>query len=157
MKTFTDAKGREWAVAINLATAMRIRDIGNVDLLRLDMGKLPELGELIEDPYRMFDVLWACVHPQAQSLGVSKDDFGEQLFGDHLFEATNAVLDELCRFTPDPKNRDLFIRAINISRQKSQQARENLNRALDQVEAGSRTDGSSSGAQQAASESIPAT
>jgi len=152
MKTFTDSKGREWAVAINLATATRIRDIGNVDLLRLDMGKLPELGELINDQYRMFDVLWACVYPQAQRLGVSKEEFGEELFGDHLFEATNAVLDELCRFTPDPKNRDLFIRAISISRQKSQQARESLTRALDQVEAGSQTAGNSSGEQPGVSE-----
>ena len=43
MKTFTDAAGRTWTIALNLGTAMAVKDKLGVDLLQPEDGDPPVL------------------------------------------------------------------------------------------------------------------
>lgn len=98
MRTFKDSEGREWAIAINVATARRVKDLAGVDLLSASDGKL--LHELADDPMLLANVLWAIVQPQAQSRNVSDEQFGEALSGESIDKATTALLQELVDFFP---------------------------------------------------------
>src|SRR5690606_36486963 len=98
MRTFKDSEGREWAIAINVATARRVKDLAGVDLLSASDGKL--LHELADDPMLLANVLWAIVQPQAQSREVSDEQFGQALGGESIDKATTALLQELVDFFP---------------------------------------------------------
>ena len=64
MKTFTDAAGRTWTIALNLGTAMAVKDKLGVDLLQPEAGDPPLLTRLGTDELLLGEVLCALLGEQ---------------------------------------------------------------------------------------------
>lgn len=96
MRTFSDTQGRQWSVDLNIGAIKRVKSLVGVDLLQTKDGQL--LISLADDPVKLADVLFAIVQPQAQSRGVSDEDFGAALGGDTIRLATEAFVEELIDF-----------------------------------------------------------
>ena len=113
MRTFHDNAGRNWTVTLNVATLKRIRALTGIDLINiisLDEHRKPNvelLERLSEDPILLVDVLYAACKPEADSQSVTDEQFGAAMAGDAIEHATNALLDELVSFFPDPKRKVL--------------------------------------------------
>ena len=113
MKNFHDNAGRNWTVTLNVATLKRIRALTGIDLINiisLDEHRKPNvelLERLSEDPILLVDVLYAACKPEADSQSVTDEQFGAAMAGDAIEHATNALLDELVSFFPDPKRKVL--------------------------------------------------
>ncbi|MBA2481228.1 MAG: hypothetical protein H0V44_11245 [Planctomycetes bacterium] len=103
MRTFTDATGRAWSIAITVDTLKRVRALVQIDLLDVLGGHL--LETLSSDPVVLCDVLFAAVKPEADARQVSDVDFGRAMAGDAIEQATRALLDDLVDFFPQPKRR----------------------------------------------------
>lgn len=108
MRTFTDALDREWALTLNVASARRIRDLAEVDLLHIDGDVLQRLAD---DPAGLADVLCALCRPQIEAAGLDDERFAEGLAGDAIDRATEALLQELVAFFPQPR-RGLMEKAL---------------------------------------------
>ena len=98
MKTFTDSQGRTWNVVINVSAVKRVRDILDVDLLDVANGDL--LSRLADDPCVLVDVLFALCKPEADTKGITDEDFGRGMVGGVLDEASSALMKELLDFFP---------------------------------------------------------
>ena len=101
MKTFTDNAGRTWTVTVNVDAIKRVRDLVDVNLLDVVGGGSGRLLErLTTDPIVLCDVLFALCKPEADTKGISDEDFGRAMGGDALDGATTALLEELVAFFP---------------------------------------------------------
>lgn len=105
MKTFKDNEGREWVVAINVAQHKRVRDLAGVDIYALVDDDFQGLAALTRDVAKLVDVLYVLCRDQAEKRGVSDWDFGAAIAGDTILAASDAFLDELVDFFPDPRVR----------------------------------------------------
>ena len=59
MKTFTDAAGRTWTLALTLGTAMKVKAKLDIDLLQPEAGDPPLLTRLGTDEMLLGEVLCA--------------------------------------------------------------------------------------------------
>lgn len=101
MKTFKDSEGRPWEINLNIATVKRVRDLVNVDLLKLDEakdGNPPLLTLLAVDIELLCNVVFACVKPKADERNVTDVQFGESLGGDAILAARSTFFDVLVDF-----------------------------------------------------------
>jgi hypothetical protein len=85
----------------------RVKQLTGVLLTSLVEDKLLPLAELIGDPVRLVDTLYAIVQPQADAAGVTDEQFGRSLGGDSLEQAANAFVEGLLDFFPS-RQRDLL-------------------------------------------------
>lgn len=116
MRTFNDNAGRTWTIAINVAAIKRVRGLLNVDLYKLVDDGFKPLGALVGDPVMLADVLYCLCKEEADARNVSDEDFGRAMFGDAIHQATEAFLEELIDFFPDPKVRRSLRKIIAESR-----------------------------------------
>jgi hypothetical protein len=105
MRTFTDNAGRVWTVAIHAASIKRVQGLLKVNLYKLIDDNFKGLGELLADIIQLVDVLYCLCKEEADAKNVSDEDFGRALGGDALYRATDAFLEELIDFFPDPRAR----------------------------------------------------
>ncbi len=103
MKTFKDNAGRTWTVGIDVAAIKRVRSLVDVDLMSAVEGKL--LERLVSDPVLLCDVIYCVCKPEADSKGVSDEEFGRAMAGDAVDHATTALLEELVDFFPQARRR----------------------------------------------------
>lgn len=96
MKTFTDKAGRVWTLDVTVACVERVRSLASFDPMSIVEPKA--IDSLINDPVVLCDVLYAAIKPQADSLGVTDEQFGQSLGGDELDAALSALLEELVGF-----------------------------------------------------------
>jgi hypothetical protein len=116
MRTFNDNAGRTWTIAINVAAIKRVRGLLNVDLYKLVDDGFKPLGALVGDPVQLADVLYCLCKEEADAKKISDEDFGRALAGDAIHQATEAFLEELIDFFPDPKVRRSLRKIIAESR-----------------------------------------
>lgn len=101
MPKFTDSKGREWDVALDVTA------VGDLKArLGLDVGS-KTFFECVADPVRMCDVLFVLVEDQAKAAGVSDRDFGRGLAGDVIEAASDALYEALILFSPSDRREPL--------------------------------------------------
>jgi len=112
MHPFKDTKGRDWQLEITVAAVKRVRSLTGVDCYKLIDDKLQPLVDLMGDPVRLCDVLFALVQRQAQQQGLTDEDFGAALGGDVLGAAAEAFVQELVDFFPDPRVRKALAGAL---------------------------------------------
>lgn len=98
MTTFLDNAGRSWSLTITVDTIRRVRSLLGIDLLAVLDGDL--LTRLAVDPVLLTDVLYACCRPEAETRGISDEEFGRSMAGDAIDGATTALLQELINFFP---------------------------------------------------------
>jgi hypothetical protein len=103
MRPFKDTAGRQWEVAINVATIRRVREFLKFDLLGVFDDGMKPLAELLADACRFVDVLFVLVKPQADAAKVSDESFGAAMGGDSLQAANEAFLEELADFFPSQR------------------------------------------------------
>jgi hypothetical protein len=105
MKSFKDAAGRTWTIAISVDAIKRARGLAGIDLLAALDGEL--FQKLAEDPVLLVDTIYAVCKPEADKAGVKDEDFGRAMYGDAIEAATDAFLEELISFFPPLKRRPL--------------------------------------------------
>jgi len=98
MKTFTDAAGRTWTIALNLGTAMAVKDKLGVDLLQPEAGDPPLLTRLGTDELLLGEVLCALLSEQFDAHKVSDADVRASFDGGTLLLAQQAFYEELIDF-----------------------------------------------------------
>src|SRR5437016_3129688 len=108
---FSDAKGREWIVALDFAALRRVKDgaqidLGNVEHLATTWAKL-----LYED-LKAIDVLWFTLEPALKAADIDRTGFDEAMAGPSLEAATEALGQAILSFT-QPRKRGMAERAIN--------------------------------------------
>lgn len=101
MHAFKDKLGRDWSVVVDLNTVKRVRGLLSVNLLDVVGGDL--LKQLATDPEMLANVVYAVCKPEADAKGVSDEQFGAGLVGDAIALATDALLEELADFFPQPR------------------------------------------------------
>lgn len=103
MRSFTDAGGRVWELAITVGSARRARDKTGVHLYSLIDDGAKALGALFDDPIKFTEVVYYLCK---ESASLTPDDFCEAFTGDTLSAAADAFFEELVDFFPDPKARE---------------------------------------------------
>lgn len=109
--TFTDAKGRDWSVAVNVASIKRTKELAQLDLMAVVAGDGQVMQRLANDPITLANVLFALCKPQADERKITDEDFGEALAGDVIDKASEALLADLVAFFP-PGKRKLMAAAL---------------------------------------------
>ena len=104
MKTFKDNAGRDWTIAVNVASIKRLRDTLEVDLMGVIEGDL--LQRLYADPVLLVDVVYVLCKPRADELDVTDEQFGQAMGGDAIELATAALVDEIIDFFPNRRDRE---------------------------------------------------
>ena len=130
MQTFRDNAGRTWAVSVDVAAIKRVRALAGFDLLSVVDGKA--VDRLIADPVLLCDVLCAVCRPEAERLGVTDEDFGRAMAGDAIDHATQALLEELVSFCPNPRDRKRLRKFVTTMWTTMEKARDILERKLDE-------------------------
>lgn len=102
MRFFTDSRGQQWELAVSVGSIRRVRALTQaagqpVDLLRPEEGD-PALVERLVDPLFVCDLVYCLVKPQADSLGVDDQAFGERMVGPAIGAAMTALYEELIDF-----------------------------------------------------------
>ena len=103
MPAFRDDNGEQWQVRVTPAALERCRDLAGIDLLDIIGGET--FAEFIGDPIKATKALYAVVKPEADRRNVSEADFMERLFGDHLEQARQSLMDGIVDFFPNPAER----------------------------------------------------
>jgi hypothetical protein len=98
MKTFTDAAGRTWTLALNLGTAMAVKDKLGVDLLQPELGDPPLLTRLGTDEMLLGEVLCALLDSQFETYKVTAAQVRAAFDGQTLLAAQKAFYEELIDF-----------------------------------------------------------
>jgi hypothetical protein len=111
MQTFRDNAGRTWTVAIDVAAIKRVRSLIGYDLLAVLDGTGTQA--LVSDPVLLVDVLYALCRPETDRLAVTDEDFGRSMAGDAIEHATQALLEELVSFCPNPRDRKNLRRVVS--------------------------------------------
>ena len=133
MRTFTDNTGREWTVAVNVDALKRVQGLIGVNLIEQAIdGKL--FTRLAVDPILLCDIIYALCRPQAESAGVSDDEFGRAMGGDAIQFATTALLEELVDFFPNPR-RNVLRRALAKSAEIDEERMALIQTKIDRLQA----------------------
>ena len=98
MKTFTDAAGRTWTLALTLGTAMKVKAKLDIDLLQPEAGDPPLLTRLGTDEMLLGEVLCAMLEGQFETHKVTEDDVRAAFDGNTLLGAQKAFYEELIGF-----------------------------------------------------------
>ena len=98
MKTFTDAGGRTWSLQLNLATAKKVRDALDVDLLEPESGDPPLITRLGTEPVLLGEVLCKMLESQFETHKVTEEDVLNAFDGNTLLAAQKAFYEELHDF-----------------------------------------------------------
>ena len=128
MKTFTDNTGRTWSIAINVGAVKRVRASLDVNLLDAVEGKLIE--RLVSDPILLCDVIFILCQQEAETRGITDEQFGQAMAGDAIDAATSALLEELVDFFPTGK-RQVLTKALAKLKAFEAKAIELANKRLD--------------------------
>lgn len=144
MKTFTDAAGRTWTLALNLGTAMAVKDKLGVDLLQPEAGDPPLLTRLGTDEMLLGEVLCALLEKQFETHKVTADDVRAAFDGQTLLAAQKAFYEELIDFFRSRSRND---RAKAITKQMAliDAAVAAIETKLDQIDPRKMVDGAISG------------
>lgn len=145
MHTFKDTAGREWRLEANMGSYARVAASAGVKLYDIATESRESLVQLT-DALTLGKVLWSMVEPQAESRGVSPEEFAAAFNGDTLESAYNALLDEMLFFCPTRqrkvlelavrKVREVETRAVAVADEKLEEFEKEIDRALDQLTRG---------------------
>ena len=98
MKSFNDAAGRTWTLALNLGTAMAVRDKLGIDLLQPEQGDPPLLTRIGTDEILLGQVVFALLEKQFEAQGVTETDVYASFDGETIMAAQTAFYEELINF-----------------------------------------------------------
>ena len=142
MHSFKDTKGREWRLEANLGSYGRVASSTGVKLWDIATENRESLMQLT-DALVLGRVLWTMVEQQAETKGVSPEDFAAAFNGDTLEAAYNALLDEMLFFCPTRQRAMLELavkkirgaeeKAATIASERLEEFEKEIDRAIDQL------------------------
>lgn len=130
MPKFTDNRGREWVVDLNVTTAKTVRKLANVDLLKILEGDSELLARLATDPILLVDVIYVLCKDQADKAGISDEEFGRAMAGDAIDGAARALQESLVLFPRSPKDRENLGRVMAATEAAMDQVRDRTTKEL---------------------------
>lgn len=98
MRVFQDAAGRSWTIALNLGSALAVKDKLGIDLLQPEQGDPPLLTRLGTDELLLGEVLCALLEGQFEIHKLSAEDVRNGFDGGTLLRAQQAFYEELVDF-----------------------------------------------------------
>lgn len=98
MHPFTDTKGRQWRIEINLGAAMQVKSAFGVDLLTPEAGDPPLLSRLATDEFLLGSVICQLLSGQMGANSMTEADVYAAFDGTTLLAATDAFFAELADF-----------------------------------------------------------
>lgn len=102
MKPFRTTDGREWLIAVNVATVKRCRDLTGVNLLGV-VDDQSALQSIFQDHVKFCEVLCAVVRPQLVEQAMSDDDFFALIDGSVVEASAEALIGEIVDFFQEPR------------------------------------------------------
>ncbi len=126
---FTDTKGDEWVVSLAVSTIKEVRSELDIDFLDLDDGRL--ITRLISDPITLVDVLFVICRSQAERKNITDHDFGKRMAGDVIAMATEAMLEALVSFIPNPRDRANMSKVLAKTREVMEAARDQVDAEIE--------------------------
>ena len=154
MKTFTDAAGRTWTIALNLGTAMHVKDALDIDLLQPEAGDPPLLTRLGTDEMLLGEVLCALLGEQFDAHKVSVADVRAGFAGQTLLAAQQAFYGELVDFFQSRGRADRA-RAVQTQMKMINAAVKAIETRIENIDVDKIVHGAISGESPEASASIP--
>lgn len=97
---------------INVTAAKRVHGLIGVNLYELVDDGFRPLSELISNPIRLSDVLYALCKDEADAREIGDEDFGRAMAGDVLTLAADAFVEELIDFFPDARTRAILRKVV---------------------------------------------
>lgn len=119
MRTFKDNAGREWRLAIGLATARNLKEAtdGRIDVIEQSKGTTVHnlFGALAADIGLLGQVLWILCEAQAEEFGISELQFAEAFDMDALARGQDALIEAIIDFFPN-RSRGLLREGAAVAR-----------------------------------------
>lgn len=131
MKSFRDANGVTWEIVGKLSLFERVKTETGVDLLDLataDQKSLHQLG----DPYTLGHVLYQFCATQAESRGLTPEQFADSFNADALNEASTAILEEVIFFCRDHL-KPVMTRAVQKAKELDLHVVETVRKRMDEI------------------------
>lgn len=128
MASFTDTQGRKWNLVLTVADVKRVRKMLDFDLLRDDMGEM--IAELSKDQVTFCDVLYVLLKPDADTAGVTDEEFGRSMSGDSLDAALKAFFEAFPLFFPNPRDRQNVAKFLGKYLELAETARDEIEGAI---------------------------
>jgi len=125
MHKFTDTLGRDWNICVNVGTVRRAKDETGIDILALmdfpkKDGEQTPLQVLTADPMKVVGVVAAICEGQLKERGIDAVAFAEAFTGETLEKATDALLEGVVDFFPQPRRN--YMRSIKEAAAKAAEA-----------------------------------
>jgi len=155
MKTFTDAAGRTWTIALNLGTALAVKEKLGVDLLQPEAGDPPLLTRLGTDELLLGEVLCALLAEQFETHKVTAEDVRASFDGATLLAAQKAFYEELVGFFRS-RGRSDRARAVETQERMIDAAVKAIETRIEGIDIDEAIRGAMSGSSPGPSASIPA-
>ena len=125
MKIWKDAEGHAYETKITVAEIRDVKTELGINLMDIATGDL--LQRISEDVILLCDILYVINRSQAKEYGIDDAQFGRNLYGDALEEATKAFMEEMINFFPNQRTRQLLTKAMT-------KGQERMDKALDLAE-----------------------
>ena len=125
MKIWKDAEGHAYETKITVAEIRDVKTELGINLMDIATGDL--LQRISEDVILLCDILYVINRSQAKEYGIDDVQFGRNLYGDALEEATKAFMEEMINFFPNQRTRQLLTKAMT-------KGQERMDKALDLAE-----------------------
>lgn len=156
MKTFNDAAGRTWTLALTLGTAMHVKNKLDIDLLQPEAGDPPLLTRLGTDEMLLGEVLCALLESQFEAHKVTDADVRNAFDGKTLLAAQKAFYDELTDFFQSRGRQDRA-KAVAAQARLIEKATAAIEDKIEMLDLDHLVDGALSGSWPEPSASIPET
>ena len=125
MKIWKDAEGHAYETKITVAEIRDVKTELGINLMDIATGDL--LQKISEDVILLCDILYVINRSQAKEYGIDDVQFGRNLYGDALEEATRAFMEEMINFFPHQRTRQMLTKAMT-------KGQERMDKALDLAE-----------------------
>lgn len=125
MKIWKDAEGHAYETKITVAEIRDVKTELGINLMDIATGDL--LQRISEDVILLCDILYVINRSQAKEYGIDDVQFGRNLYGDALEDATHAFMGEMINFFPNQRTRALLTKAMT-------KGQERMDKALDLAE-----------------------
>lgn len=130
MRTFKDAAGRDWTLALNFGMALKLKAEG-IDLLPTKPSQDDFFMQLQTDVFTAFDLLQRLCEEQQKAAGVTPEAFAAAFDADATMRATEALIEEVTDFIQTIRKTDLYRRITTKATEIQTRAKEKAAKLLE--------------------------
>lgn len=130
MKIWKDAEGHAYETKITVAEIRDVKTELGINLMDIATGDL--LQKISEDVILLCDILYVINRSQAKEYGIDDAQFGRNLYGDALENATRAFMEEMINFFPNQRTRQLLTKAMTMGQERMDKALDLAEKSLEE-------------------------